>query len=115
MTDESRVYKCVGKEYARHRTVNHQDREYSRQEPDGTVASTNTVEGFFSILKRGVCGSFHHVSKQHLNRYLSEFDFRYNARDVDDGERRQLAIKSVVGKRLTYYPAKGEQTDSVVN
>jgi transposase-like protein len=107
MTDENLVYKFLGKEYARHSTVNHQDREYSRQDPDGTVASTNTVEGFFSILKRGVYGSFHHISKQHLHRYLSEFDFRYNARDVDDGERRQLAIKSAVGKRLTYYPPKG--------
>jgi transposase-like protein len=115
MTDESLVYQFVGKEYAKHSTVNHAAKEYSRRDPDGTLASTNTVEGFFSILKRGVYGSFHHVSKQHLHRYLSEFDFRYNARDVDDGERRQLAIKAVVGKRLTYYPAKGEETNPLVS
>jgi len=66
-----------------------------------------TEESFFSILKRGVYGSFHHISKEHLHRYLSEFDFRYNARDVDDGERRQLAIKSVVGKRRPTTPQRG--------
>lgn len=90
-------------------------KEYSRREADGTHVTTNTVEGFFSLLKRGVYGSFHHVSKRHLHRYLSEFDFRYNARDVDDGERRQLAIKGVIGKRLTYYPVKGDETASVLN
>jgi transposase-like protein len=114
MTDESGVYKFVGKEYAKHSTVNHAAKEYARTEADGTVSSTNTVEGFFSLLKRGVYGSFHHISKQHLHRYLSEFDFRYNARAVDDGERRQLTIKSVVGKRLTYYPAKGAETNTLV-
>ena len=82
--------------------------------PVGSLVQ-GTVEGFFSLLKRGVYGSFHHISKQHLHRYLSEFDFRYNARDVDDGERRQLAIKSVVGKRLTYYPSKVGETSPLVN
>jgi len=62
----------------------------------------NTVEGYFSILKRGIMGTFHHVSKQHLGRYLDEFDFRYNARDTSDGERAELAVKGVVGKRLMY-------------
>ncbi|HEY6272420.1 MAG TPA: IS1595 family transposase [Terriglobales bacterium] len=106
MTDESGVYDFVGKEFSRHSTVNHSEKEYVRIEPDGAVATTNTVEGFFSLVKRGVYGSFHHISKEHLHRYLSEFDFRYNARDVDDGERRQLALKATVGKRLTYYPSK---------
>jgi transposase-like protein len=115
MTDEAGVYDFVGKKFARHSTVNHSEKEYARVEPDGVVASTNTVEGFFSLLKRGVYGSFHHVSKEHLHRYLSEFDFRYNARDVDDGERRQLAIKQVVGKRLTYYPSKGTETNPLVS
>jgi len=116
MTDESPLYKFVPKQYGRHSTVNHREREYSRQEADGVRVSTNTVEGFFSLLKRGVYGSFHHVSKQHLHRYLSEFDFRYNARDVDDGERRQLAIKGAAGKRLTYYPSKSEgETGSIVS
>jgi transposase-like protein len=115
MTDEAGVYDFLGKEFGRHSTVNHRDKEYARREDDGTVASVNTVEGFFSLLKRGVYGSFHHISKQHLHRYLSEFDFRYNARDVDDGERRQLAIKQVVGKRLTYYPSKVGETSTLVN
>jgi hypothetical protein len=79
------------------------------------VASTNTVEGFLSLLERDVYSSFHHVSKQHPQRYFDEFDFRYNARKVDDGERRQLAIKGAAGKRLTYYPAKRGETNSVLN
>jgi len=114
MTDESMIYKGVGKQHARHSTVNHKEKEHSRREADGTVITTNTVEGYFSILKRGVYGTFHHVSKHHLHRYLSEFDFRYNSRDIKDGERSQLAIKSVVGKRLTYYPSKAGTADSVV-
>ncbi|MGH2639779.1 MAG: IS1595 family transposase, partial [Rhabdochlamydiaceae bacterium] len=115
MTDEAPHYKFVSKQYNRHSTINHREYEYSRLEADGILASVNTVEGFFSLLKRGVYGSFHHVSKQHLQSYLSEFDFRYNARKMDDGERRQLAIKGARGKRLTYYPVKGGETNSVLN
>lgn len=115
-TDDSVVYPKAIPKGMRHDAVNHSAREYSRIEPDtGRLITTNTVEGFFSILKRGVYGSFHHISKQHLHRYLSEFDFRYNARDVDDGERRQLAIKQVVGKRLTYYPSKVGETNPLVS
>lgn len=69
---------------------------------------TNTVEGYFSILKRGLIGTYHHVSQQHLKRYLAEFDFRYNERaalDVDDTQRAAKALKGVVGKRLTYRQA----------
>ncbi|MGH9434277.1 MAG: IS1595 family transposase [Terriglobia bacterium] len=102
MTDEAGVYDFVGKEFARHSTVNHRNRGYSRLEADGTLASTNTVEGYFSILKRGVYGTFHNLSKQHLHRYLSEFDFRYNARKIEDGERAALAIQGAEGKRLMY-------------
>jgi transposase-like protein len=102
MTDEAALYKWVGKQHDRHSTVDHHSHEYSRLEADGTVVSTNTVEGFFSLLKRGVYGTFHSVSKQHLHRYLSEFDFRYNARDITDGERTALAIQGAEGKRLTY-------------
>jgi len=102
MTDESKVYGFVGKEFGRHSTVNHSADEYSRIEPDGTRVSTNTVEGYFSLLKRGVYGSFHHISKQHLHRYLDEFDFRYNSRETTDGGRAELAVKGVVGKRLMY-------------
>jgi hypothetical protein len=62
--------------------------------------TTNTIEGYFSILKRGINGVYHHVGKQHLHRYLSEFDFRYNARKVNDGDRTLLALKGSNGKRL---------------
>jgi len=72
-----------------------------RREP-GKVVHTNTVEGSFSILKRGIVGVYHHVGKQHLHRYLSEFDFRYNSRDTRDGERALLAVKGSKGKRLMY-------------
>lgn len=66
------------------------------------LISTNTIEGCFSILKCGINGIYHHAGKQHLHRYLSEFDFRYNSRHVKDGERWLLAIRRVAGKRLTY-------------
>ena len=79
--------------------VNHKAKEYVRME-DGVTITTNTVEGYFSILKRGINGVYHHVGKQHLHRYLSEFDFRYNSREVSDGERARLALKQVDGKRL---------------
>ena len=65
-------------------------------------AHTNTLEGWFALLKRGVTGTFHHVSEQHLDRYVDEFAFRYNRRDVSDGERAVMAIKKVSGKRLYY-------------
>jgi len=98
MTDEAGVYKRVGREYAGHGTVNHSIEEYVR----GTFWHTNTVEGYFSILKRGITGVYQHVSQQHLKRYLGEFDFRYNTRDITDMERTALAAKGIVGKRLTY-------------
>jgi hypothetical protein len=97
MTDEYPAYKGVGRGFAGHETVCHKDGEYSR----GDV-HTNTVEGFFSILKRGLHGTFHAVSRKHLHRYLSEFEFRYNTRNCDDGERTRLAIRSATGRRLTY-------------
>src|ERR1700674_2314706 len=81
-------------------SVNHSISEYVR----GPV-HTNTVEGYFSILKRGITGTYHHVSPQHLKRYLAEFDFRYNERmalGVDDKERTRKAVEGVAGKRLTY-------------
>src|SRR6202040_2365375 len=83
----------------KHDQVNHSAGEYVRRE-NGVLISTNTIEGYFSILKRGINGVYHHVGKQHLHRYLSEFDFRYNSRDVSDGERARLALKQVDGKRL---------------
>jgi transposase-like protein len=85
----------------KHSLVNHKADEYVRYE-EGVCVTTNTVEGYFSILKRGVNGVYHHVSKKHLHRYLGEFDFRYNARHVTDGERAAEALKGFEGKRLTY-------------
>jgi transposase-like protein len=95
-TDAFASYKKVGREYASHETVDHVF-EYVRGD-----AHTNTAENFFSLLKRGINGSYHHVSEAHLPRYLAEFDFRYNARHVTDGERTRLALAGAEGKRLTY-------------
>lgn len=84
-----------------HDQVNHSAYEYGRYE-GGVCITTNTVEGFFSILKRGIIGTYHHVGSQHLHRYLSEFDFRYNTRKITDGERSCRLISKVGGKRLQY-------------
>jgi transposase-like protein len=96
-TDESRLYTKVGTEFAAHETVNHGTKEYAR----GDV-TTNTVEGYFGIFKRGMRGNYQHCAEKNLHRYLAEFDFRYNTRSMSDGERAALAVKSGVGKRLTY-------------
>ena len=85
----------------KHSLVNHKADEYVRYE-EGVCVTTNTVEGYFSILKRGINGVYHHVSKKHLHRYLGEFDYRYNARQITDGERAQGALKGIEGKRLMY-------------
>lgn len=97
MTDEGRGYIRLGREFASHGVVNHTLDEYVR----GNI-TTNTVEGFFGILKRGINGIYHHVSKEHLHRYLAEFDFRYNHRKIDDNDRTIKAIAGFEGKRLTY-------------
>lgn len=98
MTDEHSGYKTVGKEYVGHGVVRHSKGEYVRS----TYFHTNTVEGFFSILKRGIIGVYHHVSPAHLHRYCSEFDFRYNTRKLNDFERAEQSLLGAVGKRLTY-------------
>jgi transposase-like protein len=102
MTDEFLAYKNLGKEYEHH-TVNHGAGEYV----NGDV-HTNTAEGFFSILKRGINGVYHHVGEQHLDRYLAEFGFRYDNRNVDDAIRASIALEQTKGKRLTYkvHPAE---------
>ncbi|MGD0143815.1 MAG: IS1595 family transposase [Rhizomicrobium sp.] len=100
MTDTHGGYLHAGKQFARHEVVNHEIDEYVRGD-----AYTNTVEGYFSILKRGLNGVYHHVSEAHLHRYLSEFDFRYSERSslgVDDAQRAYKALKGISGKRLTY-------------
>ena len=98
MTDEAGVYTAVGREFAGHGTVNHSIEEYVR----GGWWHTNTMENYFSIMKRGINGVYHHVSQQHLKRYLGEFDFHYNERGIDDWERTARALKGIEGKRLTY-------------
>lgn len=98
MTDESRVYPAATGSFAGHGHVNHSAGEYGR----GMFWHTNTVENYFSILKRGITGTFHHVSQQHLARYVSEFDFRYNNRDITDDARTVIALKGMEGKRITY-------------
>jgi len=109
-TDGERILRVLTPMVDSHETVNHQAGEYVR----GDV-HTNTIEGFFSILKRGIIGTFHHVSPQHLQRYVTEFDFRYNHRETrikvdgkwakagfSDAERTIAALKGIGGKRLTY-------------
>jgi transposase-like protein len=111
MSDEASHYRKIGHDYASHQSVAHGANEYVR----GNVY-TNTIEGFFSIFKRGVIGTFHHVSEQHLQRYLHEFDFRYNHRETrvkdadgkwmkagySDAERAAILLKGISHKRLTY-------------
>jgi transposase-like protein len=100
MTDESGIYTKLGTEFADHETVNHKEEEYVRDD-----AYTNTVEGYFSIFKRGFKGIYQHCGERHLHRYLAEFDFRYNNRvrfGIDDTTRTHIALAGIVGKRLTY-------------
>src|SRR5436305_15158177 len=102
MTDEGVAARKVGREFGNHESVNHSIGEYVRG-----GAHTNTIEGYFSILKRGINGTYHHGSQQHLKRYLAEFDFRYNEREglgVNDSERTVKAMQGIEGKRLTYRP-----------
>lgn len=98
LTDELSGYKGVGKEFLAHGAVSHSTGEYVR---DGVI-HTNTVENFFSIMKRGVIGTYHHWSEAHLSRYTAEFDFRYNTRKVTDAERADASLLGIAGKRLTY-------------
>jgi transposase-like protein len=95
MTDSATVFTWPGKEFASHEKVDHSADEYVR----GDV-TTNGVEGYFALLKRGVHGTFHHVSRKYLNFYLGEFDFRFNHRKVNDGPRTDAAIRMTSGKRL---------------
>jgi transposase-like protein len=104
MTDESNIYKKVGQCFAEHHTVNHSAGEYVREGKTNPI-TTNTVEGFFQVFKRGMKGVYQHCSSDHLHRYVSEFAFRYNNRvalGIEDGQRADQLLKGVVGKRLTY-------------
>jgi transposase-like protein len=100
MTDEAGRYKKIGKHFASHESVNHSQKEYAR----GNV-TTNSVESSFALLKRGLYGTFHSVSEAHLQRYATEFDFRWNHRialGVNDVQRTSAMLKGIEGKRLTY-------------
>lgn len=100
MTDQATVYMNLGKQFASHQTVNHGIMEWKRGN-----AHTNTIEGYFSIFKRGMKGVYQHCGEDHLHRYLAEFDFRYNHRSalkIDDKERARIALEGIGGKRLTY-------------
>lgn len=99
-TDDARLYRKIAKAYAEHMIVNHSAKEYVNGE-----SYTNTIEGFFSVFKRGMNGIYQHCSSAHLHRYLSEFDFRYNNRvalEVNDQQRADKIVEGIVGKRLTY-------------
>jgi transposase-like protein len=106
MTDEARRYERLGTEFAGHGVVDHTRGEYGYTDrKTGTKVNTNTVEGYYSIFKRGMKGVYQHCSEQHLHRYLAEFDFRYSNRaklGVDDEARTTKALHGIVGKRLTY-------------
>ena len=106
MTDESGIYNRIGDEFAAHGKVDHKREEYAYTDRvTGTLISTNTVEGYYSIFKRGMKGVYQHCQEKHLHRYLAEFDFRYSNRvklGINDIARADLALKGVVGKRLTY-------------
>ena len=98
MTDKASHYRRFGKEFAEHGSTDHGEGQYVVD----VINHTNTVENFFSIFKRGVIGTYHHMSECHLHRYTAEFDFRYNTRQISDGERADKALRGIVGKRLTY-------------
>lgn len=110
MTDEAHHYKAIGKTFSAHQTVNHSQDEYVCK---GDVAiHTNTVEGYYSIFKRGMRGVYQHCGVQHLHRYVAEFDFRYSNRvglGVDDTQRAAKALSMIGGKRLTYRRTDGLQ------
>lgn len=108
MTDSAQMYKHRLGDFASHDRVDHSEKEYARYEDGRPVIHTNTVEGYFSVFKRGMRGTYQHCKEKHLHRYLAEFDFRYNNRiglGVDDQQRAAEALLGVKGKRLTYRAA----------
>jgi hypothetical protein len=109
MTDSANKL-SLGKHGWKHSRVDHSKKEYARHE-DGLLISTNTVEGYFSILKRGINGIYHHVGKAYLDQYLREFDYRYNVRKINDHDRAVLAIKKTSGKRLMLREPKAAKSE----
>ena len=101
-TDEHPGYRHPLKQWKEHQTVNHSRGEYQRRNHDGSTASTNTAESFFSLLKRAIIGAWHHVSREHLAKYANEFAFRWNTRHDSDGIRLAKFFRWIEGKRLLY-------------
>jgi transposase-like protein len=101
-TDEHLAYRNPLKQWKAHHKVNHSKKEYHRTNLDGSVATTNSAESFFSLLKRGVYGAWHHISREHLPKYANEFAFRWNHRHTSDGERMEKFVPLTSGKRLMY-------------
>jgi hypothetical protein len=99
-TDSHLMYRGLEPKFT-HKSVKHCVKEFSRHEGD-TVVTTSSVESFFSLLKRGVIGTFHHISAEYLPLYLAEFDHRHNCRKMTDGERTDMGLQKVEGKRLMY-------------
>ena len=108
MTDESLTYKKLGDHFAEHDAVDHSREEWGYTDrKTGTKINTNTIEGYYSIFKRGMKGVYQHCGEKHLHRYVAEFDFRYNNRSalgVEDRSRTAEAVRGIAGKRLTYLP-----------
>jgi hypothetical protein len=106
ITDESRIYSSAASHFAAHGTTNHGEGQYVDEEiPE---VHSNTVEGYFSVFKRGMKGVYQHCGEQHLHRYLAEYEFRYNNREAlgcNDADRSAAALRGIIGKRLTYGPA----------
>lgn len=110
-TDESRLYVPVGREFAAHKTVRHTAGEYVRN-----GAHVNSAENYFSVFKRGMRGVYQHCSEKHLQKYLTEFDFRYNNRGIADIDRSSIALKGIVGKRVTYrQPVRKQYSITLTN
>ncbi len=105
MTDSASHYRNMKRDtFLSHEMVNHSRKEYARKSRrvKGAIAHTNTVESFFGLLKRGLVGTYHHVSEAHLQRYCTEFDFRFTHRKITDAERAEHALRGIEGKRLMY-------------
>jgi ISXO2-like transposase domain len=105
MTDEASRYQHLGKEFAKHGVVDHHRGEYGYTDRAGDKINTNTIEGFYSIFKRGMRGTYQHCGEKHLHRYLAEFDFRYSNRSalgIEDAERVAKIVEGAKGKRLQY-------------
>src|SRR6185437_11609622 len=113
-TDGAQYYKALWV-VAAHESVDHSKSEYARKGQRGDVVHVNSLEGFFSVFKRGMVGTYQHVESQHLHRYVAEFDFRQNTRErlgIDDVERADIALRSVKGKRLTYRTTGGAKPEN---